>query len=49
MQRLVYGRCYHGSLGGEVDTLLVNCQMLMVEGRKLGLVVDVAQCEVILH
>jgi len=36
-----------GTMGGDVDTLLTDFHMLMVEGRKLGLVVNVPKCEVI--
>ena len=36
-----------GTLGGEIDTLLTDFEMLMAEGRKLGLVVNIAKCEVI--
>ena len=36
-----------GTMGGEVDTLVADFQMLMVEARKLGLVVNIAKCEVI--
>ena len=36
-----------GTMGGEVDTLLEDFRMLMVEGAKLGLIVNIAKCEVI--
>ena len=34
-------------MGGEIDTLLTDFEMLMAEGRKLGLLVNIAKCEVI--
>ena len=36
-----------GTMGGEVDTLVADFQILVVEGRKLGLVVNIAKREVI--
>ena len=36
-----------GTMGGDVGTLLADFRMLMVEGSKLGLVVNDAKCEVI--
>ena len=36
-----------GTLGDEVDTLLADFRMLLEEGKKFGLVVNVAKCEVI--
>ena len=36
-----------GTMGDDVDTLMTDFQMLIDEGRKLGLVVNVAKCEII--
>jgi len=36
-----------GSLGGNVEVLLEDLQMIIVEGKKLGLIVNTAKCEVI--
>jgi len=36
-----------GTMGDDVNTLLADFQLLVVEGRKLGLVVNVAKCEII--
>ena len=36
-----------GTLGGEVETLLEDFRMLTLEGKNLGLVVNIAKCEVI--
>jgi len=41
---MVHGRWNDGD---DVNTLLADFQLLMVEGRKLGLVVNVAKCEII--
>jgi len=36
-----------GTLDGDVDTLLADWMMLLEEGQKLGLVINVAKCELI--
>jgi len=36
-----------GTMGGHVDTLLADFQMLQVEGKKLGLTVNCGKCEII--
>ena len=36
-----------GTIGGDVETLMADFQMLTDEGRKLGLVINVAKCEII--
>ena len=36
-----------GTLGGDVDTLLKDFNLIVDEGRKLGLVVNTAKCEII--
>ena len=35
------------TMGGDIDTLLADFQTLIEDGRKLGLVVNIAKCEVI--
>jgi len=36
-----------GTMRDDVNTLLADFQLLMVEGRKLGLIINVAKCEII--
>ena len=36
-----------GTMGDDADTLMTDFQMLIDEGRKLGLVVNVVECEII--
>lgn len=36
-----------GTMGGDVDTLLTDFLMLIEKGREIGLVVNVAKCEII--
>jgi hypothetical protein len=35
------------TLGGDVDTLLKDFNLMVDEGRKLGLVVNIAKCKII--
>jgi len=37
----------NGTMGGHVDTLFADFQMLQVEGKKLGLTVNCGKCEII--
>jgi len=45
----VYNSWYmdDGSLGGIIDTLLADWKMLLEEGRKIGLIINVAKCELV--